>query len=343
MTARTRAYIAAVFVVIFYSGNILVGSALDDLPPITIAFFRVLIASILLLPLGARSAWRHRATFRRHAGPFALLTLTGVTFFNMFIYGAVQHTSATNVSVLEAVIPVVTALLSAWLLRERLRPVQWTGVLVSFAGALWVVRAGAQGPGAVEWNPGDLIMIGAIGCWAVYSIAVKRYLHLFPEYGAVFLMSATSVPVLGVLAGVEWVIGGIPELGQAVHWVGLVYLGAFPSVIALLLYNRAVGVLGASQAAVFLNFLPVVTMLGAYLFLGETITVGQILGAGLVVGGVLLTTRTARRRDARRRNARRRDEPRSAGPRGEGTGGSGATRSADDRDRCAGKDRPHGP
>src|SRR5699024_5595573 len=138
-------------------------------------------------------------------------------FFNTFIYGAVQYTSATNVSVLEAVIPVVTALLGAWLLRERLRLVQWAGVLVSFAGALWVIRAGS-GATAAAWNLGDLIMIGAIASWAVYSIAVKRYLHLFPEYGAVFLMSALSVPVLGVLAAVEWVIGGVPDLGQPGHW-----------------------------------------------------------------------------------------------------------------------------
>ena len=303
MRTRTYAYIACVFVVIFYSGNILVGSALNELPPITVAFFRVAIACVLLLPLGWRSAWRHRATFRRHLGPLLLLTLTGVAFFNTFIYGALQFTTATNVSVLEAVIPVATALLSAWLLRERLRPVQWAGVLVSFAGALWVIRGGLADnvTGATGgWNVGDLIMVGAILCWAVYSIAVKRYLHLFPAYGAVLVMTALSVFVLGSLMAVEWVIGGVPDLGQWSYWPGLAYLGIFPSVIALLLYNRAIGVLGPSQAAIFLNFLPVFTMLGAYLFLAETITVAQILGAGLVIVGVLLTTRTARRSRAAR-------------------------------------------
>lgn len=287
---RTHAYIACVLVVIFYSGNILVGSALNDLPPITIAFFRVFIAAAVLLPLGWRSAWQHRAVFRRHAGPLLLLTLTGVTFFNTFIYGALQFTTATNVSVLEAVIPVATALLSAWLLRERLRIVQWTGVLVSFAGAVWVVLSGTA-QSLSGWNAGDLIMIGAIGSWAVYSIAVKRYLHLFPEYGTLLVMTGLAVAVLAPLMAVEWLITGVPDLGKWNHWPGLAYLGIFPSVIALVLYNRAVGVLGASQAAVFLNFLPVATMIGAYLFLAETITAAQILGAGLVIGGVLLTTR----------------------------------------------------
>ncbi|MGO1549996.1 MAG: DMT family transporter, partial [Nesterenkonia sp.] len=290
---RTYAYIACAFVVVFYAGNILVGSALNDLPPITVTFFRLVIAAVVLLPLAWRPAWEHRATFRRHAGPLLVLTLTGVTFFSTFIYGALQFTSATNVSVLEALIPVATAVLAAWLLRERLRLVQWVGVLISFAGALWVVLAGA-GEGLGGWNSGDLIMIGAILSWAVYSVAVRRYMHLLPEFSTVFVMTALSVVVLTPVVGIEWAVVGVPDLGQWSYWPGLAYLGIFPSVIALLLYNRAVAVLGASQAAVFLNFLPVVTMIGAYAFLSETINAAQIIGAALVISGVLLTTRAAR-------------------------------------------------
>lgn len=290
---RTYAYIACAFVVVFYAGNILVGSALNDLPPITVTFFRLVIAAVVLLPLAWRPAWEHRATFRRHAGPLLVLAFSGVTFFSTFIYAALQFTSATNVSVLEAIIPVATAVLAAWVLRERLRLVQWAGVLVSFTGALWVVLAGA-GEGLGGWNSGDLIMIGAILSWAVYSVAVRRYMHLFPEFSTVFVMTALSVVVLTPVVGIEWAVVGVPDLGQWSYWPGLAYLGIFPSVIALLLYNRAVAVLGASQAAVFLNFLPVVTMIGAYAFLSETINAAQIIGAALVISGVLLTTRAAR-------------------------------------------------
>lgn len=296
MSARMYAYVACVFVVVFYAGNILVGATLSELPPFTVSFFRVTIAAVLLAPLGWRTAWEQRGVFRRHAGPLLLLAVTGVAFFNTFIYAALHFTSATNVSVLEAVIPVATAVLSAWLLRERLRWVQWAGVLVSLCGAVWVVRAGAGG-GLSGWNFGDLIMVGAILTWALYSIAVRRYLHLFPEYGALLVMSVLAALLLAPFVAAEWLSSGVPPaLGQGAVWAGLGYLGLFPAFIALLLYNRAVATLGASQAAVFLNFLPVVTMLGAFVFLGEDITLGQVLGAVLVITGVLLTTRTARRR-----------------------------------------------
>lgn len=294
MSARAYAYVACMFVVIFYSGNILTGKALTELPPFTVAFLRVAIACLVLAPLGWRAAWRARSVFRRHAWPLLFLTVTGVTFFNTFIYAALHFTSAANVSVLEAVIPVVTALLSAWLLREMLRPVQWAGVLVSLAGALWVVQGGVTDQATTGRGLGDLIMVGAIVSWALYSVAVRRYMPLFPEYGVLLVMTALSVAVLLPFVAVEWLIVGVPDLGQGSLWPGLVYLGIFPSVVALVLYNRAVKILGASQAAIFLNFLPVITMLGAYILLGEEITLGQVSGAGLVMAGVVLTTRVGR-------------------------------------------------
>jgi drug/metabolite transporter (DMT)-like permease len=222
------------------------------------------------------------------------MTVTGIAGFNTLIYSALQFTSATNVSVLEASIPAVTVLLSFWLLHERLRPVQWLGILLSLGGALWVVTDGQLLRLAdMRWNVGDAIMAAGAVSWAVYSIAVKRYLHLFPAHGAVLVMTGLSVLCLLPLVIGEWMLVGVPEINGG-QWSGLLYLGVFPSVIALLLYNRAVAALGASQASVFLNFVPVFTMLGAYLLLNEAITLMQIIGALVVVIGVLFTTRDKR-------------------------------------------------
>ncbi|WP_138420688.1 DMT family transporter [Aquibacillus sediminis] len=280
-----------VLVVIFYAGNILTGKAINDLPPYTIAFFRLLVAFIVLFPLGFRSAWESRAAFFAYKKPFLIMTLTGVTFFNTFIYGALQFTTASNVSVLETVIPVVTVLLSAWLLKEKLQGIQWLGVLLSFIGAIWVVLDGTfLQLASINWNVGDAIMIGAIVSWAVYSIYVKKYMHLFPAYGGLLVMTGISVIVLFPIVMVEWWIHGVPSLGSLPFVLGLLYLGIFPSFIALLFYNRAVELLNASEASVFLNFLPVVTMAGAYLWLGETITVMQVIGSIVVIAGVFLTT-----------------------------------------------------
>lgn len=284
-------YFLLVFVVVFFSGNILIGKAITDLTPLTIAFFRLFVAFLVVLPIGILSAWKNRKLFWEYKKPFAIMSLTGVTFFNTFIYAALQFTSASNVSVLETVIPVVTIILSSWLLKEKLRKMQWYGVILSVFGALWVVLGGEFTQiTAINWNVGDFIMIGAIICWAVYSVFVKQYMHLFPPIAALLVMISISHVVLFPIILIEWSLLGIPEIFQLKYIISLVYLGVFPSFIALLLYNNAVQKIGASKASLFLNFLPVVTMVGAYIWLGESISGMQIIGALLVIGGVIITT-----------------------------------------------------
>ena len=291
----TQAYLLCVVVVVLYAGNILTGKALDHLPPITISFTRLVIAFVVLLPIGGRSAWRARRTFVERAGPLLLMSATGVALFTSLIYAALGHTSATNVSVLEALIPAATVGLGVVVLGERLRPLQWVGLAVSFTGAVTVVLEGDLA--ALDLNPGDAIMVAAVACWAVYSVAVRRHLHHFPAFGALLVMTGLAIALLLPLVVAEWVaVGGVP-LGTGPHWWGLVYLGVFPSVVALAFYNRAVAVLGPSRTATFLNFLPVATMLGAVTLLGERISGAQVLGAALVMGGVFLTLRSGPRRD----------------------------------------------
>ena len=287
-----QAYVLCVLVVIFYAGNILTGKALNDVPPITIAFTRLVIAFVVLLPIGWRSAWLARRSFIEHGRPLLLMTATGVAFFTTLIYAALRFTSATNVSVLEAVIPAVTVVLSFFVLHERLRPIQWAGVAVSLVGAVSVVMNGnALSLGSTGWNKGDGIMAAAVLCWAVYSITVRRHMRHFPEFGALVVMTGLSILMLSPLVAAEWLIIGEMPLEAGPHWWGLLYLGVFPSVVALAFYNRAVATLGASQASAFLNFLPVATMLGAFTFLDEDISAAQIVGAALVMVGVFVTLR----------------------------------------------------
>lgn len=291
-----KAYIFMIFVAMFYSGNILVGKAINDLPPITIAFFRLLLAFMIVAPFAYRQAYATRETFVKLKWPFLLMTLSGVTFFNTFIYGALQYTSATNVAVLETVIPALTVVLSIWLIKERLPPLALTGLVLSITAAMYVVVDGQiLQLNQLNWNPGDLIMTGAIICWSVYSIMVKKYMTFFKPYAALFVMTGISVFVLFPLMLLEWSITGIPDLSfQFPLWSGLLYLGVFPSLIALLFYNEAVGILGASRASIMLNLLPVFTMAGAALWLGESITIHHIGGTIAVITGVWLTTTKAK-------------------------------------------------
>ncbi|WP_343033751.1 DMT family transporter [Alkalicoccus luteus] len=284
-----RGSLLMILVVLFYSGNILTGKAINDLPPFTIAFLRLLFAFLVLAPFAWRTAWKHRHLFLEKRRPFFWMTITGVTFFNTFIYASLQFTTASNVAVLETAIPAVTILLAAILLSEKLGWRQWTGAAVSGIGALIVVTEGALFTGGgIEWNPGDVLMIGAILCWSAYSLLVKTYMGFFPAFAAVFVMNGLSVVILLPFTAAEWFLLGLPQPGMP-ETAGIVYLGIFPSIIALILFNKAVGEMGAAKASVFLNLLPVFTMTGAAAWLNETIRLPHIGGALIVMMGVWMT------------------------------------------------------
>ena len=290
-----RPHLFLLLVVMIFSGNILVGKALADLPPFTISLGRVAIALLVVLPLGWHQARREWPQFRRHWRPLLGLALTGVTFFNALIYASLKFTSPTNVAILESLIPVATLLASVLLLGERFRPRQWLGVAVSLAGAVVVITAGegaALAPGGL--NPGDLIMGLAVLVWVGYSLLIKRHMARFPRYGGLLVMLAIANLTLMPIALWEGAWQVVPRLSVA-EWAGLGYLGLFPSVVALLLYSSALGELGPTRAAIYLNLLPVFTMLGAWWWLGDPILAVQVVGSLVVIGGVWCTLAPPRR------------------------------------------------
>lgn len=284
-----RPHLFLLLVVAIFSGNILVGKALESLPPFTISLGRVFIALLVMLPLGWHQARRGWPVFRRHWRPLLGLALSGVAFFNALIYAALKFTSATNVAILESLIPVVTLVLSVLLLGERFRALQWFGVVLSLGGAIAVIAAGSGTvamPGGV--NPGDLIMLLAVLVWVGYSLLVKEHMARFPRYGGLLVMLIVANLALAPIALLEGAGQVIPRL-TAQELAGLAYLGIFPSVVALLLYNSALADIGPTRASIYLNLLPVFTMLGAWWLLGERILPAQVVGSLVVVVGVWLT------------------------------------------------------
>ncbi len=294
-----RPHLFLLLVVTIFSGNILVGKALVDLPPFTISLGRVAIALVVMLPLGWHQARHGWPVFRRHWRPLLGLALSGVAFFNALIYAALKFTSATNVAILESLIPVATLLLSVLLLGERFRPLQWGGVVVSLGGAVVVITAGEGAelvPGGV--NPGDLIMLLAVLVWVGYSLLVKEHMARFPRYGGLLVMLVIANLALAPIALLEGAWQVVPRLSSA-ELAGLGYLGLFPSVVALLLYNSALADIGPTRAAVYLNLLPVFTMLGAWWWLGDHILAVQVVGSLVVIAGVWCTISPPRPRRGR--------------------------------------------
>ncbi|MBU8907580.1 DMT family transporter [Desertibacillus haloalkaliphilus] len=286
-----RAYLLLTITMVLFSGNILVGKAINDLPPVTITFIRCVIAFMILLPLSFYQLKNNHTVLKKEWKPIVGQAMTGIVLFNVFLYSSLQYTTSTNVAIVEATTPVFTVLLAIFILKEQLHRLQYVGVFLSLLGAIWVITEGSwQALLAIQFNRGDLLVLIAVIAWAIYSLLVKQHGHKYPLYASLTVMIAIAIVVLFPFALYEW-RDGLISLLEPTLILGLLYLGIFPSVIALLFWNKGVAAIGPSRASIFLNLLPVFTIVGAVVFLGETVTVIQLIGGVLVIGGVYLSTK----------------------------------------------------
>ncbi|MBP3950140.1 DMT family transporter [Bacillus suaedae] len=286
-----RSYVFLIITMILFSGNILIGKAINDLPPVTITFVRCFIAFFILLPFSIKELRRNRDLYLREWKPLVGMSLTGIVLFNFFLYASLQYTTSTNVAVIEATTPVFAVVLGIIFLKERLNGLQYVGIVLSLVGALWVITKGSWAVlSQLQFNVGDLLVLVAIMAWTIYSLLIKQHNHKFPLIGSLVIMLFLATVVLLPFAALEW-SSEILDLLNTERILGLLYLGIFPSVIALIFWNKGVAAIGPSRASVFLNLLPVFTIVGAVVFLEETVTFVQLIGGALVIGGVYLSTR----------------------------------------------------
>ncbi|QJD59512.1 DMT family transporter [Pseudomonas sp. gcc21] len=274
---------------LLYAGNILVGKAVaGTLPPVTLALGRVLVALIAVVCLFGPAAYRQRQLLIQQWRGLLAVAVSGVALFNVFVYAALQYTSATNVAVLESGVPVITALCMAAFFGERLRGSQWLGIVLSVAGAAWVVSAGQLSALLEQANRGDVLMLLAVCAWVGYSFTIRRWLVGMPAYATLVPLMAIAALILAPMALAENLLSERVWSLDTEAFLALLYLGLGPSLVAFVAYNRAVLLVGPSRSAVLLNLLPLVTMAGGFWWLGAPITLVQIIGAVVVVVGVTL-------------------------------------------------------
>ena len=287
-------YLLLTLTALFWSGNIVLGRAIRaDVPPLALAFWRWVVSLLLTLPFALPHLRRQWPLLRRAWKPVVVLGLLGVGTYNTFAYIALQYTPATNVVLLNSVLPVATISLAALFLKQRLRRVQWAGVLLSLSGVAAIVSRGDfTALAGMRLNVGDLWMLGAIFAWAVYTLGLQWR----PEGVHPMLLLAAFV-VVGLLAlapAYAWEIAqGRLILVTSGALGGIAYTGVFPGFIGYIFYNRAVGEVGASKASLFIHLMPVFGTLLAAVFLAEIPQPYHYAGIALIISGIYLTTAAA--------------------------------------------------
>ena len=284
-------YLLLTLTTLFWSGNMVIGRAIrDDVPPLSLAFWRWAIALVLTLPLALPHLRTQWPQLRRGWPAVVALGLLGVGGYNTLAYIALQYTAATNAVLLNSFIPIATIALSWAFLKKRLSGVEWLGVLISLLGVCSIVARGELATLAgLSLNIGDLWMLTAVVVWALYTIGLQwRPAGVHPM---LMLAAFTSVGLLALAPAYAWEIAQ----GRLIHvnataLAGIAYTGLLPGFAGYVFYNRAVGEVGASKASLFIHLMPVFGTILSALFLDEVPQNYHFIGMALIFAGIFLTT-----------------------------------------------------
>ena len=278
-----------VAMVLWGATYVIVRAIHEDVPPITLNFWRWVVVLVLLLPWTAGAAWRYRAVLRQNAWLLLALSITGVALYQSAAYIALNTTTAINAGLIFATTPVVMPLISYALYRELVTPRQALGIAISMAGVvIIIVRAEWGVLTAFLFTPGDLWLLLSIFAWALYSVLLKRLRGNLPPLVLMMALAAIGVVVLLPFYGWEWAVAGGFALSRSTV-LGLAYLSVASAIVSYVCWNKAVAVIGANTAGLFLHLIPVFTVALAILALGEQLKGFHVAGTVLIATGIYLT------------------------------------------------------
>ncbi|AZO73278.1 MULTISPECIES: DMT family transporter [unclassified Mesorhizobium] len=289
------AYLFLLATMLLWGGNSVAGKlAVGHVSPMTLVFLRWVLAVLIMLPVGWRAFREDWPELRRHWRLIAGLGACGFTIFNVIFYTALNHTTAINVSILQAAIPIVIILANFALFRLHVQRLQIVGVALTIVGVAIIASHGDLSQLLrLDLNFGDAIMLVAVLCYSLYSVGLR----LKPAIRWQSLMLALSLAaLLTSLPFFVWeVAAGRVIAPDARGWTVAFYTALGASVVSQIFYIRGNELIGANRAGLFINLVPIFGTLLSVLIVGEQFQLYQGLALALVLGGIALAEYSGRR------------------------------------------------
>ncbi len=274
-----------------WAGNYVVGRwVAGAVPPGGLALGRWLVAALCLLPIAWPHLRRDWPVIARHWRYVLVMGFTGAALFGTLQYAALQYTTAANGGLLSATSPVWIALAGALMFGDRLAARQAAGLAVSMTGALAIVTQGNPANLAVlKLNIGDLMLLVTLASWGIYSALLRQKPALHWSSFTLALFTVALLANLPVVI-VEHALGQ-PLRATLPTLVSVLYTGLVSSVIGFIAWNRGVEIIGAARAGVYLNLIPIFSVVLAVVLLGERLQAFHLVACVLVFTGLWLATR----------------------------------------------------
>ncbi len=282
---QIRVYLLPLIAILTWAGNVIAGKlAVGQIEAWSLSLYRWLLAFLLLTPFMLPKVWNNRHAIYPFLPKLAVLGMLGMVVYQGLAYQAAYTTTATNIGILNAMIPMFTLLAAAVILNEKPNLFAIMGVGLSILGiGILIGKGNPLSIFAGDFHLGDVLMVLAVASYALYGVLTRYWqlsLDLFSNiYLQVFFAIVCHVPIV--------LYTGLSPLTP--YNIGLiVYAGIFPSLIAPLVWTKSIQQIGASQTSIYLNLMPIFTAIIAVLYLHERWQTFHTLGALLILLGVIL-------------------------------------------------------
>ena len=272
-----------------WAGNYIIARGLNDIiPPVTLAFWRWLVAVIVFTPFALKKIKAQWQLIKQNIGYLSLIALLGVSAFNTLLYIASHTTSAINLSLMSLTFPIFIVILSVFFFREKITLINGIGICLVITGVIVLVTKGKlMALFNITFAIGDIWMLLGAFVWSVYSLLLKRKPK---EISAVtFQYSTFTLGLFFLLPFYIWESAlSSPVSFDARIALAILYIGVVSSLVAYYLWNKSVEMVGPSKAAMLFYTSPLFIGFLAYIFLNETIGMVHLYSALLIIPGILV-------------------------------------------------------
>jgi drug/metabolite transporter (DMT)-like permease len=283
-------------VAVFWGGNFVsIKYLLDTISPANLVILRLLYASIVFLPIVLVLARGIPRIERADIPMVLLIALTGITINTSAVTFGTQLIPAAVASLIVTGNPVFTAIFSRILVGEPLTRRKLFGVAVAFCGFLIVLLYGGQeAEFSVRNALGVLITMGGPIAWAIYTVLSKPLQGRYQPVPFVGLLTIIgTIPLIPFLLINPEFVTVTRDFGP-LQWLAITVTAVLALIVAYILWYRGLSVLEPTQIAVYVYLVPVFGAVGAWLLLGERITIFVLLGGVTILTGVIITNTTRR-------------------------------------------------
>ena len=264
---------------------------MENIPPYTLAFLRWCLVWLILFPFTYKEIFKLKNKIKKNTSLFFILGLTSVCIFTSFTYNALNYTQVINASLFNTAIPVTIIFVCFLLKIEKTNIFQLSGLLISVLGILAIItRLDLNILLSLNFNKGDLFMIGAIIAWGIYSAYLKKrtfdvsllsLVHIICTFGLVFLLPLFILDIIQ---------DKTIEISNNLFYI-LVYIALFPSIGSYYCWAGAVAIIGANRAGIFLSLIPLFSTIFAILFFSEKFLFFHLIGSVLIILGLFLSNK----------------------------------------------------